>query len=128
MGRQIYRIEAKKGRPIVIRKAAVYHSSRGVPVPELFDRCRRSLDRVRDKGFEFYWKLQRAWLDDFWRGADVVKFWPLVALTVAIAVFEGSSLLQRLSFLTTFKEAALLQSAPLPVPYRVNAAMAATVR
>ena len=51
------------------------------------------------------------WL--FWRGADVVKFWPLVALTVAIAVFEGSSLLQRLSFLTTFKEAALLQSAPL---------------
>ncbi|MDO5736200.1 MAG: glycosyl hydrolase family 65 protein [Propionibacteriaceae bacterium] len=71
-GRQIYRIEAKKGRPIVIRKAAVYHSSRGVPVPELFDRCRRTLDRIRDKGFEFYFKLQRDWLDDFWRGADVV--------------------------------------------------------
>jgi len=52
-----------------------------------------------------------AWL--FWRGADVVKFWPLVALTLAIAAFEGSSVLQRLTFLTTFKEAALLQTAPL---------------
>ena len=52
-----------------------------------------------------------AWL--FWRGADVVRFWPLVALTLAIAAFEGSSVLQRLTFLTTFKEAALLQTAPL---------------
>ncbi len=52
-----------------------------------------------------------AWL--FWHGADVVKFWPLVALTLAIAAFEGSSVLQRLSFLSTFKEAALLQTAPL---------------
>jgi hypothetical protein len=52
-----------------------------------------------------------AWL--FWRGADVVKFWPLVALTLAIAAFEGSSVLQRLTFLSTFKEAALLQTTPL---------------
>ncbi len=52
-----------------------------------------------------------SWL--FLRGADVVRFWPLVALTLAIAAFEGSSLLQRLTFLTTFKEAALLQAAPL---------------
>ncbi len=51
------------------------------------------------------------WL--FWRGADVVKFWPLIALTLGIAAFEGSSLLQHLSFFTTFKEAALLQAAPL---------------
>ncbi len=55
--------------------------------------------------------LVTAWL--FWRGADVVKFWPLVALTLAVSAFEGSSLLQRLSFLATFKEAALLQSTPL---------------
>ncbi len=72
MGRQIYRIEAEQGRPIIIRKAAVYHSSRGVPVPELFDRCRRTLDRVRDKGFEHYWDAQRRWLDGFWLNADVV--------------------------------------------------------
>lgn len=52
-----------------------------------------------------------SWL--FLRGADVVRFWPLVALTLAIAAFEGSSLLQRLTFLTTFKEAALLQGTPL---------------
>ncbi len=72
MGRQIYRIEAGQGRPILIRKAAVYHSSRGVPIPELFDRCRRTLDRVRDKGFEHYAKAQRQWLDGFWLNADVV--------------------------------------------------------
>lgn len=72
MGRQIYRIEAQQGRPIIIRKAAVYHSSRGVPLPELFDRCRRTLDRVRDRGFEFYWKLQRDWLNEFWRNTDVL--------------------------------------------------------
>lgn len=52
-----------------------------------------------------------SWL--FLRGADVVRFWPLVALTLAIAAFEGSTLLQRLTFLTTFKEAALLHAAPL---------------
>lgn len=55
--------------------------------------------------------LVTGWL--FRRGADLVKFWPLVALTLAIAVFEGSSVLRRLTFLTTFKEAALLQSAPV---------------
>ncbi|MGO1385262.1 MAG: glycoside hydrolase family 65 protein, partial [Arachnia sp.] len=71
MGRQIYRIEAQQDRPIVIRKAAVYHSSRGVPIPELFDRCRRTLDRVRDKGFEHYFEAQRRWLDGFWLNADV---------------------------------------------------------
>ena len=72
LGRQIYRIEAQQGRPIVMRKAAVYHSSRGVPIPELFDRCRRTLDRVRDKGFAHYWRSQRQWLDEFWRSTDVV--------------------------------------------------------
>lgn len=51
------------------------------------------------------------WL--FLRGADVVRFWPLVALTLALAAFEGSTVLQRLTFLTTFKEAALLQGAPV---------------
>ena len=47
------------------------------------------------------------------RGADVVRFWPLVALVVSAATFEGSSLLLKVTFLTSFKQVALLQSAPL---------------
>ncbi|MFV0429568.1 MAG: glycoside hydrolase family 65 protein [Arachnia sp.] len=72
LGKQVYRIEAMQGRTITVRKAAAYHTSRGVPVGELFDRCRRTLDRVRDKGFEHYWETQRDWLDDYWLNADVV--------------------------------------------------------
>lgn len=72
VGKQVYRVEAKQGEPIRVRKAVAYHTSRGVPVEELSDRCRRTLDRVRDKGFEYYHDKQREWLDDFWRDADVV--------------------------------------------------------
>lgn len=67
----VYRIDARSGVPIVIRKAVAYHTSRGVPVIELYDRCRRTLDRVRDKGFDHYFDAQRAWLDIFWNDADV---------------------------------------------------------
>ena len=50
--KQVYRIEAREGVPIVIRKAVAYHTSRGVPVTELYDRCRRTLDRVGERGFD----------------------------------------------------------------------------
>lgn len=69
--KQVYRIDARAGVPVVIRKAVSYHTSRGVPVIELYDRCRRTLDRVRDKGFEFFFEAQRAWLDEFWLDSDV---------------------------------------------------------
>ncbi|MBB1509263.1 glycoside hydrolase family 65 protein [Tessaracoccus sp. MC1756] len=72
VGKQVYRFDAKQGEPIRISKAAVYHSSRGVPVAELSDRCRRTLDRVRDKGFDYFYDQQRHWLDNFWRDSDVV--------------------------------------------------------
>ena len=36
-----------------------YHSSRSVPHRELFDRCRRTLDRVRSTGFEAQFREQR---------------------------------------------------------------------
>ena len=40
-------------------------------VHELFDRVRRSLDRVREQGHNVYYDEQRAWLDDYWATADV---------------------------------------------------------
>ncbi|MCC2592463.1 glycoside hydrolase family 65 protein [Tessaracoccus sp. OS52] len=71
LGKQVFRVEAREGVPTIIRKAVTYHTSRGVPVPELFDRCRRTLDRVQDKGFEYYYDLQRAWMEEFWANSDV---------------------------------------------------------
>ena len=38
---------------------------------ELFDRVRRSLDRVREQGHRVYYDEQREWLDDYWATADV---------------------------------------------------------
>ncbi|MDO5092148.1 MAG: glycosyl hydrolase family 65 protein [Propionibacteriaceae bacterium] len=71
LGKQVYRVEARAGVPVVIRKAVAYHTSRGVPVTELFDRCRRTLDRVRERGFEAVFEAQRAWLDEFWENTDI---------------------------------------------------------
>ena len=71
IGKLAYRIEARQGVPIVVRKAVVYHTSRGVPANELNDRCRRTLDRVAEWGFAHYYARQREWLDEFWLNADV---------------------------------------------------------
>ncbi|WP_072041949.1 glycoside hydrolase family 65 protein [Nigerium massiliense] len=71
IGKKVFRVEAEPGKPIRITKAVAYHTSRSVPVRELFDRCRRTLDRVRDNGFEHYERGQRAWLDKFWDTTDV---------------------------------------------------------
>ncbi|QCV89458.1 glycoside hydrolase family 65 protein [Acidipropionibacterium jensenii] len=71
MGKKVYQIEAKQGQPIRIQKSVAYHTSRGVPVTELFDRVRRTLDRVRDRGTECYYDSQREWLKDYWDTADV---------------------------------------------------------
>lgn len=72
MAKVVYRLELKEGQTVRIRKSVAYHTSRGVPVAELFDRCRRTLGRVVENGFEHYYALQREWLDEFWRSADVV--------------------------------------------------------
>ncbi|WP_109472266.1 glycoside hydrolase family 65 protein [Ornithinimicrobium cavernae] len=69
--KQVFRIEARQGHPIHLEKFAVYHTSRGVPVRELIDRCRRTLDRVRADGLEHLQQEQRDWLEDFWSRADV---------------------------------------------------------
>lgn len=72
LGKRVYRIDAKQGQPIVVTKTVAYHTSRGVPTRELFDRCRRTLDRVRETGIEPVLAEQRTWLDRFWADSDVV--------------------------------------------------------
>ena len=71
LAKHVYRVDAKRGRPVLITKVVTYHSSRGVPARELADRCRRTLDRVQATGVEQQITEQRAWLDDFWARSDV---------------------------------------------------------
>lgn len=71
IGKRVYRVEARQGVPVRVEKSIAYHTSRGVPVHELFDRVRRTLDRVREVGHKPYHKAQRRWLEDYWSTADV---------------------------------------------------------
>src|SRR5699024_5292463 len=71
MGRQVVRAHLEEGQSLTVRKAVAYHSSRSVPHRELFDRCRRTLDRVRRTSFEAQHLEQREYLEDFWRSSDV---------------------------------------------------------
>jgi alpha,alpha-trehalose phosphorylase len=72
VGKQVYRVTARPGVPILVTKAVAYHTSRAVPVRELFDRCRRTLDRVRDRGTDAIHAEQAEWLTAFWANSDVV--------------------------------------------------------
>jgi len=71
-GKMVYRVQAKPGQPIKVTKVVSYHTSRGVPSRELVDRCRRTLDRVRELGVDPEFAAQREWLDEYWERSDVV--------------------------------------------------------
>ena len=71
MAKIVYRVQAKPGQTIKLSKAVVYHTSRGVPVKELSDRCRRTLDRVAEVGIDQQFADQRAWMDAYWARCDV---------------------------------------------------------
>ncbi|MBB1515565.1 glycoside hydrolase family 65 protein [Tessaracoccus sp. MC1679] len=89
VGKQVFRVEAAEGVPVRVRKAVAYQTSRGVPCAELSDRCRRTLDRVRDNGFEHYYDRQRQWLDKFWLDADVeVEGQPHIQQAVRWCLFQ----------------------------------------
>ncbi len=70
-GKMVYRVAARPGEPITVSKIVSYHTSRGVPVRELVDRCRRTLDRTAEQGVEQQFRDQRSWLDAFWERCDV---------------------------------------------------------
>lgn len=71
MGKMVFRVQAEPGVPIKITKLVAYHTSRGVPVRELVDRCRRTLDRTRDQGVQQQYEDQKTWLDAYWERSDV---------------------------------------------------------
>ena len=70
-GEVIVTADALPGVPVRITKYAAYQASRSVPVPELVDRCRRTLDRAVRDGFDTLVTSQRENLDRFWDRADV---------------------------------------------------------
>lgn len=71
VAKQVFRVRAEPDRPISITKVVSYHTSRSIPARELVDRCRRTLDRVREEGVERQVADQRAWLDAYWARSDV---------------------------------------------------------
>ncbi len=89
LGKRVFRVDAKEGKPIFITKAVAYHTSRGVPVRELFDRCRRTLDRVRQDGVQHYHEEQARWLTRYWRDSDVeIEGQPAVQQAVRWNLFQ----------------------------------------
>jgi alpha,alpha-trehalose phosphorylase len=71
VGEVIVTADALPGVPIRITKYATYQASRGIHVPELVDRCRRTLDRAIRDGLDMLVTSQRENLDRFWDRADV---------------------------------------------------------
>jgi len=71
LAKHVFRFQATPGVTTRITKVVSYHTSRGVPTRELIDRCRRTLDRVKETGTEAAFAAQRAWLDAFWERSDV---------------------------------------------------------
>jgi alpha,alpha-trehalose phosphorylase len=69
--KQVYRVSAQPGVPITITKAVSYHTSREILPSELANRCRRTLDRVKQEGVEKQFLDQREWLTGFWQRSDV---------------------------------------------------------
>ena len=72
IAKNVFRVQAHAGVPITVTKLVSYHTSSGVPAPELIDRCRRTLDRAGALGADALFAQQREWMDDFWKRSDVV--------------------------------------------------------
>ncbi len=71
LGKMVFRIEAHEGNKVRLEKLVTYHTSRGVPVRELSDRCDRTLDRAERHTPVHYLAEQRDWYDTFWAASDV---------------------------------------------------------
>ena len=69
--KMVFRVDAQEGNTLRIEKAVAYHTSRGLPVRELSDRCRRTLDRAARYDLDHWLAEQRDWYDEFWAASDV---------------------------------------------------------
>jgi len=89
LAKMVFRVDAKEGSPVRIGKFVAYHTSRGVPVRELSDRCDRTLDRARLQGLDHYYAEQREWYADFWRTADIeIEDQPATQQAVRFNLFQ----------------------------------------
>jgi len=89
MAKHVYNIEAREGQPIHLQKIVTYHTSRGVPVRELTDRCRRTLARTVARGVEAVHRDQRQWFDTYWANSDVrIAHQPAVQQAVRWNLFQ----------------------------------------
>ncbi len=69
--KHVFSINAREGQPIRLQKYVAIHTSRGVPVRELSDRCWRTLERAVADGAPALHTKQRGWFDTFWENSDV---------------------------------------------------------
>ncbi len=69
--KMVFRVDACEGHTLRIEKTVAYHTSRGLPVRELSDRCRRTLDRAARYDLDHWLTEQRGWYDAFWAASDV---------------------------------------------------------
>lgn len=69
--KMVFRVDAQEGHAIRLEKSVAYHTSRGVPVHELSDRCERTLDRAASHGSGHTLSEQQRWYERFWEATDV---------------------------------------------------------
>ncbi len=67
----VYTVHAEKGMPFEMTKYMVYHSSRNAPVDELCGRTERTLNSVKQAGFEELAENQQQFMDNFWARSDI---------------------------------------------------------
>ncbi len=92
LAKTVFRVDATRGTTLRLTKYVSYHTSKGVPVRELSDRCDRTLDRARSHGVAHYHRAQWDWYAAFWRDADVEVD---VAETPAAATQPSQAALQQ---------------------------------
>lgn len=89
MAKHVFQIEAKEGETIRLEKLVAFHTSHGVPVRELSDRCWRTLDRTAGTSVTDLHADQRTYMDEFWSTSDVVvKGQPAVQQAVRWNLFQ----------------------------------------
>ncbi|WP_166138603.1 glycoside hydrolase family 65 protein [Nocardioides ochotonae] len=71
LAKMVIRVEAREGSTLRLEKLVTYHTSRGVPVRELSERCERTLDRATGHPVAEHLAEQQRWYDEFWDAADV---------------------------------------------------------
>jgi alpha,alpha-trehalose phosphorylase len=72
LAKAVFHVEATQGSTIRVEKLVSFHTSRGVAVRELADRCDRTLGRAARHDVAHHLAEQRACLDAFWDASDVV--------------------------------------------------------